>query len=142
MLLLMAGLVAVAYFAIALSPISGSIGRRSPAAASWFSPPLLNFSHTYHEGHVLQFRVGMNRNELFEQLRRSYAGKADLIVGCRVTTADSVMPVTTDLDIEAVYGGGDRVCTRLDGRRLGADFQFHGDRVTSISVWFVRHEGT
>src|SRR5687767_15361211 len=48
-----------------------------------FRSPLLNFSHTYHEGQVLQFRVGMSRNELFEQLRSSYAGKADLIVGCR-----------------------------------------------------------
>jgi hypothetical protein len=58
-----------------------------------------------------------------------------------VTTADSVVPITPELDVRTAYGGGEKLCTRLDSRRLGADFRFEGDAVSTIEVWFVRTEG-
>lgn len=130
----------VAYAAVALSPIRTAIGRRSPAVASLFSPLLLNFSHTYESGRVLEFGVGMTRRELFKRLIENYAGRADLTVNCIVTTANSVVPIAADLDVDKVYGGGPRLCTRLDSRRLVVDFQFDGDVVSAIEVTFVRTE--
>lgn len=67
-----AGLLAM-YAVVALTSVKGLIGRYSPAAASVFSPFLFNFSRTYKSGNVLDFSVGMTREELFEVLRRNYA---------------------------------------------------------------------
>lgn len=134
-----AGLLA-AYVVVALTPIKSLIGRYSPAAASVFSPFLFNFSRTYESGNVLEFRIGMTRKELFETLRSTYAGRADLTVDCSVTTAESVVPITSELDVGTAYGGGQRLCARLDSRRLGVVVGFQGDLVSAIEVWFVRNE--
>lgn len=132
--------VLIVYAAVAYSPIRAAIGRRSPATASLFSPFLLNFSHTYESGRVLEFGVGMSKDELFKTLSETYAGRADLTVNCRVTTGASLLRITPDLDIRTAYGGGDRLCTRLDARRLKVIFEFGGDVVSAINVYFVRTE--
>lgn len=134
------GVLILAYAAVALSPIKSAIGRRSPGVASWFSPPLFNFSQTYTDGSVLGFSAGMNKGEVFSELIERYADSADLTVNCVVTTADSVIPITHSLDIATVYGGGHRLCVRLDSRRLAVDFEFVGNFVSKIEITFVRTE--
>jgi len=134
------GALLLSYAAVTLSPIKSVIGRRSPAVASWFSPPLFNFSQTYTDGRVLEFGARMSKGEVFSKLIEGYADSADLTVDCVVTTADSVVPITRNLDIAAVYGGRHRLCVRLDSRRLAVDFEFEGDVVSTIDVTFVRTE--
>jgi hypothetical protein len=128
------------YAAVAVSPVRYAIGRRSPNVAAWFSPFLFNFSHAYKDGTVLEFAIGMSKEELFSTLKQNYEGKADLTIDCRVTTADSVVPISRDLDIGATYGGGPRLCVRLDSRRLAADFEFQNDAVSTIEISFIRTE--
>lgn len=134
------GILAMAYVVIALTPLKATIGRYSPSAASLFSPASFNFSHIYTSGNVLEFSVGMTRDELFETLIQNYSGRADLTVNCVVTTADAVVPITSGLDIAAIYGGGDRLCARLDSERLGFFVDFENNLVSRIKIVFVRNE--
>jgi hypothetical protein len=138
-LLVVAALLLV-YAAAAFSPIKYSIGRYDPAIAAWFSPMLFNFSHTYREGPVLEFNVGMSKAELFSTLTGKYMDRADLTVNCRVTTASSVVPISRDLDFRAAYGCVPRLCVRLDSRKLAADFEFQNDAVSAIVVSYIRNE--
>jgi hypothetical protein len=131
----------LAYAVVAFSPIKVYIGRHNPETASYFSPPLLNFSHTYRDGRVLEFQVGMRKEDLFSTLSQRYGGEADLTVNCVVTTADSVVPILPGVDIGAVYGGGSRLCTRLDSRKLSIVFDFRDAVVSAIDVTYVRTEG-
>ena len=130
----------LAYAAVTLSPLKDAIGRRSPQWASVFDPPVFNFYNEYEQGSVMDFRVGMSKPALFAILTEHYASHADLTVDCKVTTANSVIKIARETDIAVVYGGGPRLCVRLDSQRLGADFHFRDDVVSRIDVWYIRTE--
>lgn len=134
------GAAIAAYALIASTPMKSFVGRYNPRAASIFSPLLFNFSHTYMNGRVLNFTIGMTRQDFLETLQREYAGKGDITVNCKVTTADSVVPITTELEIGSIYGGGERLCARLDSRKLGIVAYFDKDLVSAVNLWFVRSE--
>jgi hypothetical protein len=134
------GLVLITYVAIALTPMKATIGRHSPRTASLFSPPSFNFSHMYSSGNVLGFSVGMSRQGLFQTLEQNYSDSADLIVNCIVTTSESVVPITSDTNVAATYGGGDQLCARLDSERLAFHVDFEDDIVSGIRIVFVRNE--
>jgi hypothetical protein len=129
------------YLLIAISPLKKTIGRNHPEVASLFSPPLFNFSTSYDSGSVLGFDVSSAQQDVFERLRSVYAGKSNLLVNCVVTHADSVVPITPELDISATYGGGDKICVSLDGGRLILDFMLRGTTVSSIELAYIRTEG-
>lgn len=80
-LLLVAGLVAVAYVGVAVTPLKNLIGRTRPQLAATFSAPLFNFHAKYSAGDVLDFKIGMNR-EQFREVIRGYVGHAMLIPAC------------------------------------------------------------
>jgi hypothetical protein len=128
------------YAAVALSPLKDEIGRRSPQWASAFDPPFFNFANEYEQGSVMGFQVGMSKPALFAALTENYADRADLTVDCRVATANSLIKIAPETDIAAVYGGGPRLCVRLDSRRLAADFHFREDVVSRIGVRYIRSE--
>lgn len=137
---LLAIVVAIAYAGIGLSPLQDSIGRCSPSVASLFAPPFFNFNAIYEDGSVLEFRVGMSRADVFTMLSERYADRADLTVNCVVTTADSVIPITKGMNIADAYGGGPRLCVRLDSLRLVAEFEFQDDAVSRIGISYIRSE--
>jgi hypothetical protein len=65
------------YLVIAISPLTARLGRYSPDAASFLSPPFMNFSARYFSGEVVGFRIGMSREDLVADLReRLIAGHA------------------------------------------------------------------
>lgn len=133
--------IAAIYGFVAISPAKREIGRNHPEIASIFSPLLFNFSSEYRTGAVLGFRLGSSRQDVFNRLKKVYAGRGDLLRECRVSGADSLVPLTRDLDIAAVDGHGPRLCVFLDSGSLSLDFRFRGDFVSEIDVIFVRTEG-
>lgn len=66
----------IAYVCIALSPLPQWLGRFSPSAASFISPPLMNFHGTYESGEVLGIRIGMSRTQLQVHLRTAFSDHA------------------------------------------------------------------
>jgi hypothetical protein len=129
-----------AYAIVAVSPIKAVIARRDPALASWFYPILFNFSEEYESGRVLEFRVGMPRAEFFKVLKASYVGRGTIIVNCEVITGHSLVPITSALDIEAAYGGGDRLCVSPDFDGPGVTARFRDEKISSIEIWYVSNE--
>lgn len=132
-LLALAGF-AASYAVMTLPPMKDVIGRYSPVVASLLSPFLFNFSRTYETGRVLEFRIGMTKEALFETLKDNYSGRGELVIDCTVTTAESVVPITAALNISVMYGRGNRLCSRLDSHRLSMHVEFAGDRVSTIEV--------
>jgi hypothetical protein len=135
---LIAGL--CAYTLVAITPLKALIGRSSPSAASLFSPPWLNFAHTYSTGRVIDFRVGMTRAEVYALLVSRYSGGGAIIANCNAGQPYSLIPITRDLDVASASGGGDRICARLDPPRLGTTIYFKDDLVSSIKIRFIRME--
>lgn len=82
----------------------------------------------------------MSKADVFAILTGRYADRADLTVRCVVTAANSIVPITKDLNIADAYGGGRRLCVRLDSHRLVADFEFQNDTLSSIGVSYIRSE--
>jgi hypothetical protein len=134
-------LLLLAYALVAVSPLKKTIGRNHPGVASLFGPPLFNFSASYDSGSVLGFDVNSAQQDVIERLRSVYAGKSNLLVNCAVTHADSIVPITQELDIAATYGGGKKICVSLDGGRLLLDFMFRATTVSSIELAYLRTEG-
>jgi hypothetical protein len=130
------------YLVLALSPLKTTIGRSYPGVASVFSPPLFNFSASYESGSVLDFFVGMSREQTFSVLKGTYVGRSKLLSNCVGTRANSLIPVTASLDIASAYGGGDRLCAYLESGRLLLDFTFQNGAVSRIDLAYVRTEGT
>src|SRR5687768_5622663 len=56
----------VAIYASVSVMASTSIGRHRPGLASLFHPPLFNFVHTYVDGNVMDFTIGMTRSDLIK----------------------------------------------------------------------------
>ena len=141
MLLVLFLVLLLAYVLVAISPLKNMIGRTHPEVASLFSPPLFNFSASYDSGSVLGFDVSSSQQEVFERLRSVNAGKSNLLANCVVTHADSVVPITAELDIAAAYGGGDKICVSLNRGRVLLDFMLRGSNVSSIELSYIRTEG-
>jgi hypothetical protein len=136
----LAGGVIAVYAAIALSPLTAWIGRSDPALATCFRPLLFNFSSTYETGQVLDFHIGMSRGTFFTVLATTYSGKGRIIVNCTVSTGNSLVPITADLDVASIYGGGDRLCASMHPDGPGFEVSFQGESVARIKLWYVRTE--
>src|SRR5260370_11953695 len=104
----------VLYVAIAVSPAKREIGRDHPEIASAFSPFLFNFSAKYTAGSVLGFEMHSRRSDVISRLKEVYAGRGELLANCVVERADSLIPITRDLDIASAYGGAGQLSVILN----------------------------
>jgi hypothetical protein len=130
----------VAYVMVACTPIEDAIARKSPADASWFEPIFFNYGHTFTDGLVLQFHVGMSAAEVLQTLRTNYAGKGDAIENCEGRQASSLVPLTDTFDIPRL--SQERMLCVYLNPRTSLDFHFDLGQVKSIRVSFIRFEGT
>jgi hypothetical protein len=115
-----------------------AIGRTDPKRAANHRLPLRNFSETYTEGKVLGVTIGSTRADAINAANRAglsvdasswgdnRAGGADLYSRSGLLQTMSRQPYLNYYD-------------RNDPRR-GMTTQFDGDRVTSVSVYYINFE--
>ena len=137
---------AVAYTIVAISPITPAIARHHPEAASFFRPPLFNFSADYDDGTVLGFRVGSSRKELLHTLVAGYAETGTLAAACgrepgakALTVAESYVAPSYDKGATAIVQR-DTVCLHVPNRRMLLIFSMVGDHISEIQLALVRTE--
>lgn len=128
------------YATISLSPAKESIGRRSPAIASLFSPPWFNFDATYSTGKILQFTIGMNRNELGQFLKSKYSDDATLQQGCGevVESSSSRVRILSEEGL-GLLRNKNLWCFQSPSRKLGIVFKLKNDRLAEVRIVFVRY---
>ncbi len=134
------------YIAIAVSPMPREIGRQRPEVASLFRPLLFNFAASYEDGHVLNFRIGLTRDELMRVLLANYAQTGVLAAACGrepgarpLTVAESEVPLS---DRNAVGAIVERsvVCLHMPARRMVLIFHVSNGQVGEIRLSFIRNE--
>lgn len=138
--------VVVAYILVAMSPIPRAIARDHPEAASFFRPPLFNFSADYEDGAVLGFRVGSSREELMRTLVADYAETGTLAAACGresgarpLTVAESYVAPSYDEGASAI-AQRDVVCLHIPARKMVLIFPISNERVCAIQLTLVRAE--
>jgi hypothetical protein len=132
-------LVLAAYVALCLSPVKESIGRQHPAAASLLSPPWFNFGAPYISGEVLEFRVGMSRQELEQVVRERYGRVAVLQGGCSDWRLPAYVSIGTPESAD-MLANSKTVCLWIDRQRLAVHLDLDSNTVSSIRLALVRNE--
>lgn len=136
-ILLVVGLIALAYESVAVTPLKALIGRSRPEVAAAFSPPWFNFHAQYSADEVLDFKIGMNR-EQFREIVKGYTGVATLAATCGGGTKASMVQLDQPEALALLQR--DVVCLWSDSRRLSLIFNFRDSRVDRIEVSLVNAE--
>lgn len=136
-ILIVVGLVALAYVGVAVTPLKALIGRTRPELAAAFSPPWFNFHAEYATGEVLGFAIGMSR-EQFREAAKSYTGVASLVATCG--GGDKAGMVQLNQAEAPSLLQRDAVCLWSDSRHLSVIFNFAENRVERIEVSLVNSE--
>jgi hypothetical protein len=134
---LVAAAVLTAYLVTAAPPIRNAVGRRNPSMASWLSPPLFNFDHTYRDGQVLGISIGMTRREVTEVLVTRYVGRGIVFPDCDTGLIANAITLVAGIDAASVRTG-EHLCAQLDSAQ--AIFEFPGGVLVSVRVAYVRTE--
>lgn len=136
--LLVVGLIALAYVAVAVTPIKTLMGRSHPGLAAAFSAPSFNFHAEYSAGEVLDFRIGMTR-EQFREVLAGYSAVASLVATCGGGTKTSMVELDNASEAFALTQR-DIVCLWSDSRRLSLIFNFKEDHLDRIEMSLVNTE--
>src|SRR5882672_1925720 len=129
--------VLTAYVVVAVSPIRNAVGRRSPSTASWLSLPSLNFDHTYRDGQVLGFKMGMSTDEIAEVLVARYVGRGEVARDCDYSYVQNAKPIVASLDAASLRSR-ERLCADLDSSPVV--FEFRNGVLVSARVAYIRME--
>ena len=122
------------YFGLAASPLKDEIGRSHPRIAAALSPITFNFNAVYDSGRVLNFEVGMNR----EQVRRAlteHAGRAVILISCGNRFGD-----LRDENLVRVAADEDLICLWFAPTRVNVTLRMARDRLGSIEMNVVNFE--
>jgi hypothetical protein len=133
------------YAIIAVSPMPLAIARDRPELASYFRPPLFNFSADYHDGHVLDFNVGATRDELLRTLTERYSETGSLAAACGrdpgarpLTAAESYVRLSSGEKTRSLVQR-DVVCLHIPERKV-LIFHVENEHVRKIGLTIVRTE--
>lgn len=131
----------VAYTAIAVSPLKGEIGRRSPALASFFSAPTFNYGAVYERGNVLEFHIGMSRDAFVQALEANYSNVAAARSTCGGDSGYRPMYVTMhDREDWDKLVRRDVVCVYVRSKSMVMFFYFTDDALSRVKISVVRME--
>lgn len=138
-------LVLALYAVLAVSPVPRAIARDRPEVASFFRPPLFNFSADYDDGHVLDFHVGASREELLRTLITEYPQTGMLAAACGrepgarpLTVAESFVSPSSSEAVRQLLER-DVVCLHVRERKV-LIFRIENERIRSIELTIVRNE--
>jgi hypothetical protein len=133
------------YAGVAFSGLPERLGRDNPQAASYFRPPLFNFSATYTSGRVLNFQIGGSREEFLSALVAHYGRTAVLSASCgtsvRLNVADSFVQVK-DAARSRQLLERDLICVDLVTPKVLLFVTLGNGNVEKIEVDRVNFEGT
>jgi len=136
---------ALAYIAVALSPLPRQIARNSPEKASVFRPLTFNFAAVYADGSVLGLAIGSTRDELFGAFQAQYAASGLLQAACgREVGAPTLTAAQSSVAIGAAGArellNREVACLWLPARKIMLIFRFAGDRLHIVELSYVRSE--
>ena len=124
------------YFGLAASPLKDDIGRSRPRIAAALSPIIFNFNAVYDSGRVLNFEVGMNREQVARALTE-HAERAVLLVSCGNRFGN-----LHDENLVRVAADEDLICLGFMPISVNVTLRMAGDRLSSIEMNVVNFEAT
>jgi hypothetical protein len=124
------------YFGLAASPLKDEIGRSHPRIAAALSPITFNFNAVYDSGRVLNFEVGMNREQVGRALTE-HAGRAVLLVSCGNRFGN-----LHDENLVRVAADEDLICLWFSPISVNVTLRMAEDRLSSIEMNVVNLEAT
>ena len=134
--LVMAGLV-LAYVAVASSPLTNHLGRHHPRWAAFFSAPTFNFHETYTTGEVLDFRIGMSKQE-FAAAAETYIDSIRVYIPCDGPQGVNMPRPDPSATLSQLQC--DSVASSFRSSRLSMRFHFEQERIERITVWLINTE--
>lgn len=133
-------LATVAYAAVRLSPMREEIGRTSPALASFFSAPSFNFFAAYETGAVLEFEIGMSRDELMRALEQHYSSLVLLNSSCGGQSLRPMIVTVEDKELWEELVSRSVICASIRSRDLSLVFYLDAGKLKRIEVAKVTFE--
>ena len=136
-ILLVVGSIGLVYLGVAMTPLKAMIGRDWPAVAAVFSPPWFNFHAEYSTGEVLEFKIGMSR-EQFQEIVKGYTGVASLAGACGGGVNASMVQLNQPEALALLQR--DVVCLWFEARRMSLIFNFREQHIDRIEMSLVNVE--
>jgi hypothetical protein len=127
------------YAIVALSPVPRTLGRNHPERASWFYPIWFNFSATYDDGAVLDYRIGMSRAELLKRMSSAAPDSIEIVSPCGNHQPELRLVPQTQAIPQAI-ASAPMICAWIPQRRVSLIFTIEKELVRSIRMIFVRNE--